>query len=58
MVFYLVSRPREIKYVEFFCERFVLLARNFKFTKTPRESYLDAYDDCYLDYPTLSRTLS
>ena len=36
--------------VERFCEFFVLLARSFEFTKTPRESFLAPYDR-YLAHP-------
>ena len=34
---------------------YVPLARNLEFTKTPRESFLAAYD-CYLVHPTSSHT--
>ena len=47
---------REIRCWRFF-EIFVLLTRNFEYTKTPRESFLGAYD-CRLVHPTPSRTPS
>ena len=34
-----------------FCDFFVLLAHNFEFTETPRESFLAAYD-CCVAHPT------
>ena len=40
-----------------FCPLFVRLARNFEYTKTPRESILAMFD-CHLAHPTPSHTPS
>ena len=44
-----------MKHLERCCEFFVLLARNFEFTKTPHESFLAVYDRC-LAYSTRFHT--
>ena len=47
--------------MKYFCEFgsfFELLARNFEFTKTPRELFLVAYGDCRLAHATPSHTPS
>ena len=46
---------RETKQLRVFPEPFVLLARNFEHTKTPRQSFLAACD-CRLAHPTPSHT--